>query len=418
MCLGIRPNVIMDLELSISTESEEYYTRPSLLSCTQASPGFCPERSSEFLLNHNDCMDGERLSLSFHISVDPDTTFPLAGMTSLQDLKLSNNLSDSSRTFRTYESSIGKYNFNNGSITRVYGVWFCKSFSQYHQNRDSLIDPYEIRLQQYDQKWIKDAQRVIKLLKTTNNSKHWNSIEHIGSTAIPGMVAKPIIDVMITIHSIGQFKPAIQRFLREQMDIDELHVEIGFISKAPISNDDWGFFQVPRSAAKKFGTNEVNIHFFVKTTQNAKEKRLFRDYLNSDLGAKLKNEYGNVKLELMKRLDRGKITAAQYAREKNDIVFKILTIANEWNFGTGNGIAIKSGKIKSKPLLCKKSEASHPKFLRNRTVPVEIFKDVPRCKYTKQVRAWDQEHRESIDTVSSTSSSDKCENINPVITRL
>lgn len=35
-------------------------------------------------------------------------------------------------------------------------------------------------------------------------------IEHIGSTAIPGLIAKPVIDIMVPVHSLAESRPAIE----------------------------------------------------------------------------------------------------------------------------------------------------------------------------------------------------------------
>ena len=44
--------------------------------------------------------------------------------------------------------------------------------------------------------------------------EHWlaGPIEHIGSTAVPGMLAKPVIDIMAGVHSLAEAveaKPAV-----------------------------------------------------------------------------------------------------------------------------------------------------------------------------------------------------------------
>lgn len=36
------------------------------------------------------------------------------------------------------------------------------------------------------------------------------SIEHIGSTAVPGLAAKPVIDIMAPVHSLDDARPAIE----------------------------------------------------------------------------------------------------------------------------------------------------------------------------------------------------------------
>merc|ERR550534_2512276 len=150
------------------------------------------------------------------------------------------------------------------------------------------------------------------------------------------MMAKPIIDMMITINNPGDFKPAIDEFLREQSKVkDALPIKIGFIDKSPVTEDDWGFFQVLQSPAAKSRFFNTNIHIFVKNTQSALEKTLFRDFLISDRGADLRKEYCNIKRQLIVELKKGRVS--EYALRKNEIVEKILNQAQKWSLRTDEG---------------------------------------------------------------------------------
>jgi len=217
--------------------------------------------------------------------------------------------------------------------TLIFGVMVCSSFQEYHLQREQIIEtPYEIHLEEYNENWARDGGKVCKLLVGMDMSKkYWHQVQHIGSTSIPNMVAKPIIDIMITLREEVKFKEAIDEFLREQFYIKKkLPLKIGFTGKAPYSDDDWGFFQVPRKWAKKLGIFEVNIHIFKKNCNNALEKNLFRNYLRSAEGDTLKMEYCAVKRKLMKELNGG-LHVADYALRKNEIVAKILDEAHRWN---------------------------------------------------------------------------------------
>jgi len=238
---------------------------------------------------------------------------------------------------KTYRQSMGSYSPMDNSITLSYGVIFCKSWPQYHLNRDKFVpSPYKIHLEEYSEKWMHDAAHIRTLLERTDRLKLWEKIEHIGSTSIPGMVAKPVIDIMITLKSGVRFKAAIDNFLREQVKIKELPVRIGFTDKAPFSTDDWGFFQIPRQAAQKFGMCEVNIHVFAKNSQNAIEKSLFRDFLSSQKGAALRKEYCEVKRRLMLEVKNG-LQVSQYAIRKNSVVARILVEGTSWSLKTAEG---------------------------------------------------------------------------------
>lgn len=41
----------------------------------------------------------------------------------------------------------------------------------------------------------------------------WGNIEHVGSTAVPGLLAKPVIDIMVGVQSLANSKPAIEVLL-------------------------------------------------------------------------------------------------------------------------------------------------------------------------------------------------------------
>lgn len=235
---------------------------------------------------------------------------------------------------KRYEYSLGKY--SKKSTTLGFGVLLCTSFREYHAKREKVVQ-YKISLKEYDIKWKTEATRVRILLEGLDKSNYYAKVEHIGSTSIPSMVAKPIIDMMITLNNPNDFKPAIDEFLREQSKIkDALPIKIGFIDKSPFTEDDWGFFQVPKCSAAKSRVLETNIHIFAKNSQSALEKSLFRDFLISDKGADLRKDYMNIKRQLIVELEKG-LQVSEYALRKNKIVAEILNQAQKWSLQTDEG---------------------------------------------------------------------------------
>ena len=51
----------------------------------------------------------------------------------------------------------------------------------------------------YDPKWPLDFQKILEYV--AEKLSHFQSIEHLGSTSVPGMVAKPIIDIVIVVRN-------------------------------------------------------------------------------------------------------------------------------------------------------------------------------------------------------------------------
>lgn len=125
-------------------------------------------------------------------------------------------------------------------------------------------------------------------------------IEHVGSTAIPWIPAKPIIDIVM---SVG--KP--ERVIEDIEDCGyEYMVEKGVKGR---------FYFVKGQEENR----THHIHLFEKDNQRYQDHLLFRDYLteNRDLAER----YGKLKLELWRK-NRGE--RRKYTEEKSDFITHIL----------------------------------------------------------------------------------------------
>lgn len=69
-----------------------------------------------------------------------------------------------------------------------------------------------IRLAEYDSQWPHKYQQEAKRIRTALGPRALR-IEHVGSTSIPGLVAKPIIDIVLEIADSGnerEYAPALE----------------------------------------------------------------------------------------------------------------------------------------------------------------------------------------------------------------
>lgn len=119
-------------------------------------------------------------------------------------------------------------------------------------------------------------------------------IVHIGSTAIAGMPAKPIIDLMAPVHSLETSRPAIQAA-----------ESLGYCY-APYKAELMHWFCKPSPARR---THHLHLVPFGSATWL--ERIAFRDALQAD--ASLAREYAELKLALAQtwRGDREAYTAAK-----------------------------------------------------------------------------------------------------------
>lgn len=122
-------------------------------------------------------------------------------------------------------------------------------------------------------------------------------IEHVGSTAVAGLVAKPIIDIALGFDTRAGIEAA-RRLLRIH-DYDD-QGDLG---------DAGGVF-----LAKPLGPERtVHLHLIELDSDQWRSWIAFRDALGSD--ERLRQRYGALKLELAKRyaMDRASYTAGKAA---------------------------------------------------------------------------------------------------------
>jgi GrpB-like predicted nucleotidyltransferase (UPF0157 family) len=123
------------------------------------------------------------------------------------------------------------------------------------------------------------------------------SVEHIGSTAVPGLSAKPTIDILLVTGSIGEFLTRLPRIQALGYDYRAGNTFVG--------SADHLFLRKVRD-----GRRTHHLHVLAAGSPEIDEYRLFRDALCSDPGLAL--EYERVKLAL----------AAKYAADRTKYVIE------------------------------------------------------------------------------------------------
>ncbi|SHE15107.1 dephospho-CoA kinase/protein folding accessory domain-containing protein [Chlamydia abortus] len=134
------------------------------------------------------------------------------------------------------------------------------------------------------------------------------TIEHAGSTSVPGLAAKPIVDMDVIVPSQADVHIAIQRLST-----------LGYIHEGDLGIAGREAFIPPDHLPRH--------HLYVCTQENDEYKRhiLFRDYLRSHPDDSEK--YGELKLELAQRFHNDR---KAYTNAKSEFVEQILQRAG-WN---------------------------------------------------------------------------------------
>ncbi len=149
-------------------------------------------------------------------------------------------------------------------------------------------------------------------------------IDHIGSTAVPHLAAKDIIDIQIT---VAAFDPAIEAALRAEgyrrvERISGDHIPPGQ-SKEPSDWIKWVFVEAP-------GARETHIHVRLAGRPNQRYPLLFRDYLRAQ--PSVAEAYAQIKRALA-QLHPDNLDA--YYRVKDPVCDIIIDAAEAWALAGG-----------------------------------------------------------------------------------
>jgi GrpB-like predicted nucleotidyltransferase (UPF0157 family) len=145
-------------------------------------------------------------------------------------------------------------------------------------------------------------------------------IDHIGSTSVPGLAAKHVIDIQVTVARLADVDPLAAAGFRAQPFLED-HIP-------PSASDDareWRkrFFSFPD------GERRGNVHVRVAGRANQRYALLFRDYLRARPAAG--EAYARLKLQLAKEL----ADETAYPDVKDPACDLIWVAAEEWAAATG-----------------------------------------------------------------------------------
>jgi len=164
-----------------------------------------------------------------------------------------------------------------------------------------------VHLISYKKEW-KDIYESEKKLLLPVFSGQAIEFEHIGSTSIEGMIAKPIIDIMIGLRSLE-----IGRELKKLLN------DLGYVG--------FGEAGVPgRLYYRKRKVNDINLQLTKWKSLLWEENILFRDYLRSHPEDAIK--YAEIKLM---NFNKGFNTLLKYSDEKSLVIQEIMRKARKWN---------------------------------------------------------------------------------------
>lgn len=135
------------------------------------------------------------------------------------------------------------------------------------------------------------------------------SIEHIGSTSVAGLSAKPIIDILIEV------KPQKLSLLTGPL------IRLGYQSKGDYGIPGRSYFNRPRSQ----GSLGAHIHAFETGSSNITKHIAFRDYLRAHPA--VAKEYNDLKARILSAFA---INGSSYQESKAPFIDRINSEAIQW----------------------------------------------------------------------------------------
>ncbi len=158
-----------------------------------------------------------------------------------------------------------------------------------------------ILLAEYDPAWpqLFEAERV-RVLSAIG--QYVSAIEHVGGTSIPGLVAKPTIDLLVALHHFSVADACVEPLAR---------LGYGFRGEAGIPQRY--FFRKPD--VESWADRTHHLHLVQRDSPECRRMLLFRDYLRAH--PEEARAYGTLKRELAAQYDTHPLG---YAEAKSEFI--------------------------------------------------------------------------------------------------
>ncbi len=166
----------------------------------------------------------------------------------------------------------------------------------------------EVELVPHNPEWSQladeEAKRILEKLSITVIG-----IYHIGSTSIPGIKAKPILDFVIEVKDLDEI-----------IQSAEALEELGYLSKGEYGIPGRQFFTKDTD-----GERSHHLHVFQQGHPDIERHLVFRDFLRANPEAA--QEYEKIKEKLAKRFPK---ESGSYTEAKSDFILSMDEVARYW----------------------------------------------------------------------------------------
>jgi GrpB-like predicted nucleotidyltransferase (UPF0157 family) len=164
-----------------------------------------------------------------------------------------------------------------------------------------------VNVVQYQQSWQAAFDKEKQEIKTALGD-YVSDIEHVGSTSVPGLAAKPIIDMIAAVDDLAVYKLLIEPLIRLGYEFmpDRVFSDRVFFPKGPREN------------------RTHHLSLVIKDSVSWKKTIAFRDYLRKNETARIR--YQDIKTKLAAQFPNDR---ASYTKAKEQVIQDILSEAEK-----------------------------------------------------------------------------------------
>ena len=172
-----------------------------------------------------------------------------------------------------------------------------------NQNRTYEVEPY-------NPAWVGRFEDIKKLLQSVFGERAL-SIEHVGSTSVPGMTAKPVIDVLVVVTQMSAFSVEKEAMVKAGYEWDA-----DYIAPATLI-----FYKLEKGGDRKI----ENIHVCPAGSASVSQFLDIRDFLRAH--SEWAKKYALIKEALVLKFHNDYIS---YREGKQNFLRQLLLLAKEW----------------------------------------------------------------------------------------
>jgi GrpB-like predicted nucleotidyltransferase (UPF0157 family) len=179
-----------------------------------------------------------------------------------------------------------------------------------NEQRIQRVVSEEIAISPYDPRWPASFRREKVHLESCLPRELIRRIEHFGSTAVPGLAAKPIVDMLVEVSDLGQTRSRIVPILEAQ--------GYEYFWRPTTGDDGPPFYAWFIKRDPQTGVRSHHIHMVEGTFTEHWDRLLFRDYLIEHPDAAREYERLKIRLSAASPYDR-----VAYTRGKTEFILTV-----------------------------------------------------------------------------------------------